>query len=208
MSGVLTMPAKMASEKQLGFLSKLITERDGKLDESKQAILDSYKTLIADKTLRMDAASASIDMLLSADWKPAASKDAMPPAIPNGTYTVVLDAASGDYVTIRIATEKWCDGKVVASYLAGSDNESSYKGFAFVNENGINVWKRFAGNERLAAALEFLTGNLTEAHEKFLEMAEAYAMESGKCMRCGRKLTVPTSLHRGLGPECASKEGM
>ena len=36
---------------------------------------------------------------------------------------------------------------------------------------------------------------------------EAYALESANCFRCGRKLTVPVSIHRGLGPECASKWG-
>ncbi len=27
----------------------------------------------------------------------------------------------------------------------------------------------------------------------------------GKCARCGRKLTTPESIQRGLGPECAEK---
>ena len=30
----------------------------------------------------------------------------------------------------------------------------------------------------------------------------------GKCGRCGRTLTVPESLDRGIGPECAGKMGM
>jgi hypothetical protein len=27
----------------------------------------------------------------------------------------------------------------------------------------------------------------------------------GRCCRCGRRLTVPESIERGIGPECASK---
>jgi hypothetical protein len=30
----------------------------------------------------------------------------------------------------------------------------------------------------------------------------AYAEMSKRCRRCGRVLTVPTSLHRGFGPDC------
>ena len=30
-------------------------------------------------------------------------------------------------------------------------------------------------------------------------------LHSGKCGRCGRTLTVPSSIETGLGPECASK---
>lgn len=30
---------------------------------------------------------------------------------------------------------------------------------------------------------------------------------TGRCGRCGRKLTVPESVARGIGPECASKMG-
>jgi hypothetical protein len=31
---------------------------------------------------------------------------------------------------------------------------------------------------------------------------------SGTCGRCGRKLTVPESIANGIGPECATKEGV
>jgi Family of unknown function (DUF6011) len=30
----------------------------------------------------------------------------------------------------------------------------------------------------------------------------------GRCGKCGRKLTVPESLERGIGPECANKMGL
>jgi hypothetical protein len=30
-------------------------------------------------------------------------------------------------------------------------------------------------------------------------------MRENACYRCGRTLTVPASVHRGLGPECARK---
>ena len=52
-----------------------------------------------------------------------------------------------------------------------------------------------------------ITGSVDEARAEFLNYAEAYAIGSGKCACCGRTLTVPASVHRGLGPDCAKKYG-
>jgi hypothetical protein len=126
--------------------------------------------------------------------------------IPVGTYTVGDD---NDYITIKVEKAKWADGQTVLSFLSGSDNEVNYTGFAFLTDAGLKVWKRFREESRPIAAAQFLlTGNVDEAHEWFLNLAEAFALESGNCMRCGRKLTVPASLHRGLGPVCAGIEGV
>jgi len=35
---------------------------------------------------------------------------------------------------------------------------------------------------------------------------ETILIEQGRCKRCGKTLTDPTSVHRGLGPECVKKE--
>jgi hypothetical protein len=43
------------------------------------------------------------------------------------------------------------------------------------------------------------TGALPESVEVWHE---------GRCGRCGRKLTVPESIERGIGPECAEQMGM
>lgn len=121
-----------------------------------------------------------------------------------GTFTVV----DGDeYETIRIkAGTGNFDGKFIASYLSGSDNESDYTGFAFIGTDGsVNVWRKFKTPEgkispamapKVLAVSVVLFGGADNARE-------LYAMRSGKCSRCGRKLTVPASLHRGMGPDCA-----
>jgi hypothetical protein len=36
---------------------------------------------------------------------------------------------------------------------------------------------------------------------------ELVVRHEGKCGRCGRTLTVPESIDRGIGPECAGKIG-
>jgi hypothetical protein len=35
---------------------------------------------------------------------------------------------------------------------------------------------------------------------------ELVIRHNGSCGRCGRKLTVPTSIKAGIGPECAKKD--
>ena len=197
------------SEKQEAFIKKLIEERTGKVNEEQQFVVDSIVGFVDSGAMSVKSASLAIDTLLGMKVeKQAQEVVAGPNAVPLGTYTVVLNEEETDYVTIRIAVEKWADGKIVASYLAGADNESAYRGFAFVNDKGLSIWKRFNDDQRLAIAANVLIGNADQAHEKFLDIAEAYAMKSGRCMRCARKLTVPASLHRGLGPECATKEGV
>jgi hypothetical protein len=82
--------------------------------------------------------------------------------------------------------------------------ELDYINFAFTNgdhgEVRAYIWKRFRVHTRLDRALNHLLRNPIDA-------GEAYALESGRCWRCGRRLTVPASIHRGLGPECAKKVG-
>lgn len=122
--------------------------------------------------------------------------------IPNGTYTVVFP--DGDYRTLRLVDD-WREGETgqVAQFLSGSDNENSYTGFAFVNGQTAHVWKRFKDYSEIAQALAMLLAD----KETAAEYGYNYAMESGNCYRCGRKLTVPASISRGLGPICAELIG-
>ena len=122
-------------------------------------------------------------------------------AFPEGRFTVQFE--NGDYKTIRVRRQDedatFMPGRLVLSYLSGSDNDSDYTSFAHVDEGGnTRVWKKYRQNSSLIEALKVLVGSPTAARE-------AYAEQSGCCSRCGRTLTVPTSLHAGLGPECAKK---
>ncbi len=194
-------PSNGATDKQLSLIHQLVTERE---------VPECFEVR---KDLTKREASQLIDLLFSKPKKVVVgARDAMPNTVPthdvpNGTYTV---GDEEDYVTIKIEEgAKWADGQTVVSFLSGSDNEVSYTGFAFLTDQGLKVWKRFREESRPIAAVQYLlTGNVDEAHERFLNLAEAFALESGHCMRCGRKLTVPASLHRGLGPVCAGIEGV
>lgn len=137
------------------------------------------------------------------------------PTVPNsvqavcldGTFTIVLNE-SGIYRTLRLATidEDQLNGKPIgtqiASYLFGADNETSYKAFAYIFGDRVALFKDFKNNAELKQALDVL---LKSDHETQIDLGAAYAIESGNCWRCGRKLTVPASISRGLGPICAEK---
>jgi hypothetical protein len=128
--------------------------------------------------------------------------------VPAGTYTAVLGPSHGDHVTIRVKPHWMADeakkGTMVLQYLSGSDNESSYTGFAFLSGSQVKIWRKFAdqvrNDGRLVQALKVIFKDPATA-------GEAYALESSRCFRCGRKLTVPVSIHRGLGPECYQRWG-
>lgn len=133
-------------------------------------------------------------------------RPATPPAtstpfsVPDGRYTVEWE---DKYVTIRVVTQDEFDdfmpGVTLLKYLSGPNNSRDYTGFANVNERGeVRIWKKHQDNKRLTEAVKVLMGNPKAA-------SQAYAMESKTCSRCGHDLTVPASLHAGLGPECAKK---
>ncbi len=124
--------------------------------------------------------------------------------IANGIYTVRFE--NGDYRTIKI-TKGWAaleEGMQVAKFLSGSDNESSYQGFAFIQGSKAQVWRRFAEHEGLSLALGILMGS----KEAQLAAGAAYAQSSGRCFICNRTLTTPASLDLGIGPNCAEKMGI
>lgn len=138
---------------------------------------------------------------------PLPLRETITPIVHNGTYTVVLNER-GDYRTIKIedCPEKFNKpaGTQIASYLSGSDNERDFTGCAFITGDQVVMWARFKADSISAQALKILV-SATEDHRA--DYGTAYAIESGRCWKCGRKLTVPASLYRGMGPECSKKAG-
>jgi hypothetical protein len=112
-----------------------------------------------------------------------------------GTYTVPTD--EGHY-TFRVRTQAqdadFAPGAVLVDYLSGRDNESDFRGFAFLKGGKLVVWKRFR---------EGHTG-LLEAAQRLVDDPDEALVAKG-CLRCGHKLTTKASLELGIGPECAGK---
>lgn len=114
-----------------------------------------------------------------------------------GIYT--LEKSSG-HRTFRVVLqgrdEDFAPGETILEYLTGPNNESDYKGFAFIKGGRLQVWKRFrqGGYE-----------GLLEDAETFMADPDKATLVAKHCLRCGATLSTPESKARGLGPECAKR---
>lgn len=144
-----------------------------------------------------------LNCMLAEQKRAATSAENIKPidkVIPDGTYTIDF---KDDHVTIKLkgGGDKFNHAQI-ASFLYGPNNDMDYIGFAFVKGSNFNIWKKFQGTSyvRQATALVVLLH-----HDDPSVYGLAYALQSGNCYRCGRTLTVPASLYRGMGPICAGK---
>lgn len=131
--------------------------------------------------------------------------------IPDGRFTLVYP--NGEYRTFRVKTldtERLAryqkpEGTRMLMYLSGPDNERSYQGFGWIMPDGsLRIWSSFRNDSKLYEdAINFLALDVSGIQNA----TEAYALKSGNCAICGRTLTVPASIARGIGPECAKRVG-
>jgi hypothetical protein len=189
------------TEKQVSFIQKLVVDRLDPDDPQDAAWKDQVLESLNEGRVDRAHASTVIDYLLGR--KPMSKKVEVVDArtVPNGTYTLVFD---GDRRTLRLRSADWAKdlppGSQVAEFLSGPDNEADFTGFAFIVKNQPRVWKRFREDQLIVTALHAL---LQLDDENVKEAGYRYALESSRCYRCNRTLTVPASIHRGLGPVCA-----
>lgn len=89
------------------------------------------------------------------------------------------------------------------SLLTGSDNESSYTFMGQINNGKYfhSLRSNISYDAQGAKVFSWIwerIDNLPDSIEVFHE---------GRCLRCGRVLTVPESIETGFGPECITKVG-
>lgn len=187
-----------ATEKQTSYLAALLEQRQ---------VPDGVRALAVGKLSKVDA-SKLIEECLRHPYKPKPKEknttlttgriDVECEMPKPGTYTVVFNEEQRR--TIRIRKPHPDAVYHVAEYLYGPDNESHFKRFAREVKGG---WQYNGDGGILLVGLKVICG---ADDKKLADMGLAYALESGNCYRCGRKLTVPASIHAGLGPVCARKE--
>ena len=105
------------------------------------------------------------------------------------------------------ASGQWPE-KFFVAYLNGPDNWTNYVTFGQISMNGVfsltNKAKyelHLSMNSAPVAAFNWTFGFVNAGKEP----VGVEVWHAGKCGRCGRLLTVPSSIEMGLGPECASK---
>ena len=119
-------------------------------------------------------------------------------SIPYGRYSVV--SQSGGHRTLQFSDTSWAqrpfpEGSITVSEL---NYENRFRGFAVVTPDLQIIRFKAATDSAIACLHALLTGD-------FESMGLAYAVKSGNCWRCGRELTVPASIHRGMGPICSQE---
>jgi len=91
--------------------------------------------------------------------------------------------------------------------LSGPDNTSDYSYIGVLNKSTGNVVltraSKITKDCMSYRLLNRLLANLWGGTEQKILDAGFDVHHEGRCGRCGRKLTTPESIKRGLGPECA-----
>ncbi len=121
----------------------------------------------------------------------------------NATFTV--QNPSGKYYTFKVRQPK-SDMPHFLSLLTGPDNENSF--------TYVGVVKADLGQVFLTGKSKLANDSLPVKVARFAlrcvwgqqVLPEGYQIRhEGKCGCCGRTLTTPESLDRGIGPECIKK---
>ena len=89
------------------------------------------------------------------------------------------------------------------SVMTGSDNESSFTfaGTIFDSKKFVPSRKSPLVNSPSVQAFNWIWENVDNLPESLT------ILNSEKCCCCGRKLTTPESIERGIGPECLKNRG-
>lgn len=123
----------------------------------------------------------------------------------NATFTLT-SRKTGTSFTYKIREGKPLGSrapKLFASVLTGPDNTADYTYMGIVERAGAHAQLV----PTRATAID-VNAPSWRALEWFLQHTDSDRVEvrhMGRCGRCGRALTVPSSIDSGLGPECAGK---
>ena len=125
----------------------------------------------------------------------------------NATVTLV-STKTGTRFTYKIRANDEGDVFFV-SLLSGPDNESDYRYLGRIARGvfwqGRKVPKPGDVGPDAPSSLAFKWAWERLAEGVLLDSLEIW--HEGRCGRCARKLTVPSSIASGFGPECAGKVG-
>ena len=96
------------------------------------------------------------------------------------------------------------DGNVYfVGFLCGPNNEEDYRYLGIISVPSLQfklTAKSMAGRDsRAYKAFQYVWGCLMNNRP----IEHVTVLHEGRCGKCGRVLTVPESIMRGIGPECA-----
>lgn len=114
----------------------------------------------------------------------------------------VRSTRTGKRYTYKLTRTENDENKYFAAVMYGPDNDLSYRYIGMVTPNGglyRTAKSPYPDTSEVMKALAFTLKNVRDGKLH----PELEIWHSGRCGRCGRRLTVPESIQAGIGPECA-----
>ena len=91
--------------------------------------------------------------------------------------------------------------------LTGPDNSNDFSYFGFIKNNTFTHGGFKAKVPKDAPSVKGFVWAFAQFVADIMPADKLEFVPASKCARCGRKLTVPVSVHNGFGPECITKVG-
>lgn len=122
----------------------------------------------------------------------------------NARFTLV-SVKTGTRFTYKVRKAQAAPVSFV-SVLTQADNENGYTYMGILKDNKFShtAKSRVTAAAPSAKAFDWVW---RQVEERKALPAQVEVWHEGRCGRCGRALTVPESIARGIGPECFSKMG-
>ncbi len=124
----------------------------------------------------------------------------------NSTFTLVADTKRYTY---KILERVIGDGSSVYAVmvLVGPDNTRNYREFAKIKEvDGMPKLELICRTTNYIEYFELIKKlYYSLLFNSYTQISGWEVWHTGRCSRCGRLLTVPESIEKGIGPECESR---
>lgn len=127
-----------------------------------------------------------------------------------GNAIITLESGiTGKHFTYKITRSKNDDNLYFIKSLRGLDNcnDYTYIGCYYADSGHFHPDKKYKGIEtygwpKSLQAINFLFKTIDYIPDKLR------VYHNGRCCVCGRILTTPESIEKGVGPECEKREGL
>lgn len=121
-----------------------------------------------------------------------------------GNAIITLESGkTGKHFTYKITKCKTDDDLFFIKLLRGCDNSNDYTyiGCFYADNNHFHPEKKYVNVDVYAwpkslSAIRYLFNHIDNVPDNL------HVYHEGRCCRCGRKLTTPESIQKGIGPEC------
>lgn len=134
------------------------------------------------------------------------AQDVLTFATAGNARLTIVSKATGARFTYRLRSSE--DGKITfVDLLTGSDNENAFTYIGVIKQREyVRTAKvKISADAPSIKAFTFFWRHLIERNH-IHDGIEVW--HEGRCGRCARPLTVPESIARGVGPDCAEQMGL